>query len=169
MTYPQQPGNWSDPTGQPAPTEPSPYAAEPSPYATEPSPYAAQPSGPPLPPPAYPQYGYPMVVAAPPTNGLAIASLVVSLVGVFGLCGYGLGGYIGIVGAILGHVGRRQIRERGEGGDGLALAGVIVGWITAGIAVAATILIVVLIVVAVNSDSSNDYSDYLHMLMQQVG
>jgi hypothetical protein len=32
-------------------------------------------------------------------------------------------------------VARRQIRESGEQGDGMALAGIIVGWITTGIAV----------------------------------
>jgi hypothetical protein len=65
------------------------------------------------PPPAYP------VVA--PTNGLAIASLVCSLAGL-AVC------LSAPVGAILGHIARRQIRERGEQGDGMALAGIIVGW-----------------------------------------
>jgi hypothetical protein len=64
-------------------------------------------------PPGYPVY----VVQQRPTNGLAIASLVCSVVG------------IGLVGAILGHVARRQIRQTGEQGDGLALAGIIVGWV----------------------------------------
>jgi hypothetical protein len=81
---------------------------------------------------------------------MAIAAMVVSLVGVLGLCGYGLGGYIGIVGAILGHVSRRQIRDRGENGDGMALAGIIVGWIAAGIAVLATAAIIVIIILGVN-------------------
>jgi hypothetical protein len=71
------------------------------------------------PPAAYPGYGY----AGPAkTNGLAIAALVCALVGLF-TC------LPATVGAILGHVARRQIRERGEDGDGLALAGIIVGWI----------------------------------------
>ncbi|WP_338037137.1 DUF4190 domain-containing protein [Natronosporangium hydrolyticum] len=42
---------------------------------------------------------------------------------------------IAIVGAILGHVGLKQCRERGEGGRGMALTGVIVGWIGAGLSV----------------------------------
>jgi hypothetical protein len=94
------------------------------------------------------------VVAARPTNGLAIASMVISILGAVGLCGYGLGGYIGIVGAIMGHVARRQIRERGENGDGMALAGVIVGWIAFGIAIIATILIIIFVVWAANQPTS---------------
>ena len=39
----------------------------------------------------------------------------------------------GPVGAIMGHIARRQIQERGEQGDGFALAGIIVGWVTTGI------------------------------------
>jgi hypothetical protein len=66
---------------------------------------------------------------------MAVASMVVSIVGIAGLCAYGLGGFLGAVGAILGHVARRQVRERGEGGDGMALAGIIVGWISVGLAV----------------------------------
>lgn len=58
-----------------------------------------------------------------PTNGLAIASLVVSLVAPLTM------GMTGPVGAILGHVARRQIQERGEAGDGFALAGIIIGWV----------------------------------------
>jgi drug/metabolite transporter (DMT)-like permease len=63
------------------------------------------------------------------TNGLAIASMVVSLTGVLFVFCYGGGGILGLVGAILGHVAQRQLRERGEGGRGMALAGVIVGWV----------------------------------------
>jgi hypothetical protein len=82
----------------------------------------------------------------PPTNGMAVASMVVSVVAMVGLCGYGLGGYLGIVGGVLGHVARRQIRERGESGDGMALAGQIMGWLATAIAVLATIAFVVFFV-----------------------
>ena len=64
---------------------------------------------------------------------MAIASLVVSIVGMVFLICYGVGGLIAPVGAILGHVARKQIRERQESGDGMALAGVIVGWIGTGL------------------------------------
>jgi hypothetical protein len=53
-----------------------------------------------------------------PTDGLAIASLVTSLVGLFP------------VGIVLGFVARRRIRrsESARGGSGLALAGIITGF-----------------------------------------
>jgi hypothetical protein len=61
---------------------------------------------------------------------MAIAALIVSCMSVLTLCGYGVGGLVGAVGAILGHVARRRIRQSGAQGDGMALAGIIVGWIT---------------------------------------
>jgi Domain of unknown function (DUF4190) len=94
-------------------------------------------------------YPYPTTVQK--TNGLAIASLVVSIVGAVMLVCYGIGGLISIVGAILGHVARRQIRDRQEGGDGMALAGVIVGWIVTAIAAVVVAVVVVLFVMAMNS------------------
>jgi hypothetical protein len=215
MTYPQQPGGWSDPAwsrpqpegessppaGSPAPGYPDPsspyppyadpanggypgtpappaggYPGTPAPttggYPGTPAPTTGGYPGTPAPttggyppgiptaggyqaggyqaggyPPAgygtapsYPQpYGYMAVPPRRPNNGLAIAALVVSCVGVLGLCAYGLGGWIGAIGAILGHVARRQIRERGDGGDGMALAGVIVGWVATGLFVLAAI------------------------------
>lgn len=144
MSYPQQPGNWHDPSWQPQQPEGYPGLAQP--VSAEPVGKGA------YPPPVYPAYGPP--VAVPPTNGMAIASMVVSIVGILGLCGYGLGGYIGIVGAILGHVSRKQIRERGENGDGMALAGIVMGWLATAIAVLATIALVVFFVWLAKQDPS---------------
>lgn len=67
-------------------------------------------------------YGYP--TPATSTNGLAIASLILSIV-----CLVGVGSIVGI---ILGFVSRAQIR-RSHGvqrGAGLGLAGIIVGFVT---------------------------------------
>jgi hypothetical protein len=55
--------------------------------------------------------------ATRPTNGLAIAALVCSFI-------------CGPAGLIMGFMARRQIRERNEGGDGLALAAIIIGAIS---------------------------------------
>lgn len=165
MTYPQQPGNWSDPswpTQQPYadPASGAPYGATPG-YPSSPAGYPASPGGYPGAPEAYPGapeaypggspypgygYGAPVVPAAQPTNGMAIASMVVSLVGLVTLVCYGFGGLIGIVGAILGHVARRQIRERGNAGAGMALAGVIIGWVTTVLALVIVGLIVAFVV-----------------------
>jgi hypothetical protein len=51
------------------------------------------------------------------TNGLAVGSLVCALLG------------ISLPAVIMGHVARNQIRERNEGGDGLAIAGLVIGWL----------------------------------------
>jgi hypothetical protein len=82
------------------------------------------------PPPPY-AYGYPYQLPPPRrTNGLSIASMVVSIVGVAGLCGWGpLSVFVSPVGAILGHVAQRQIKISGDSGSGMAIAGIIVGWI----------------------------------------
>jgi uncharacterized protein DUF4190 len=157
---PGQPSPWSDPTT----VDPyAPYAAPAvSPYAPQPAAQPVQPYAPmpgyELPaaqpyPTAYPAYGYPVAVAEP-TNGLAIAALVVSIIGGVGLCFYGLGGYLGIVGAVLGHVATRQIRERGGQGAGMAKAGVIVGWIATAIAVLATAAIIIFVWWASNQPPS---------------
>ncbi|MEV4631400.1 DUF4190 domain-containing protein [Micromonospora sp. NPDC049523] len=151
--YPYPPG--PDPSAAyQAPGAPDPAYQYPDPTAYQTPPGYPAPTG--YPAQAYPPgYGYP---ATPPQNGMAVASLVVSIVGVLGLCGYGLGGYLGIVGAILGHVAKRQIRERGESGAGMATAGIIIGWITTAIAVIATVLIIIFAVyVANNPDEFASY------------
>jgi len=61
--------------------------------------------------------------AVPRTNPMAIASL-----------GCGIGQiFFWVVGAVcaivFGHIARRQIRETGEAGDGMALAGLILGYV----------------------------------------
>lgn len=99
-------------------------------------------------PPA-PYGGYGAGWAAPRrTNGLAIGSMVTSISAlVLMACTKGIAGVVGIVGVVLGHVARRQIRERGEAGNGFALAGIIVGWIAVGLAVIAILLVVLFLVV----------------------
>lgn len=115
------------------PIDPPPPPAPYQPYAAPPSPYGAFP-------------------VTPPTNGMAIGSLVVSIASVVFCCGLP-----GIVGAILGHVARRQIRERGESGEGLALGGIIVGWLAFGVALLVVIGYLVFFVVLVSA--SNSYDD----------
>ncbi len=75
------------------------------------------------PPPPYP---YP-----PPrrTNGMAIAAMVVSLASLFACP------LVGAVGIYLGSRAREEIRRSGEEGDGMAQAGIIVGWIAIALSV----------------------------------
>jgi hypothetical protein len=81
----------------------------------------------------YPRIGY--YVATPaPMNGLAVGSLVCSL------CGFIPPATIAAV--VMGHAARRQIRRSRQRGDGVAVAGLVIGYI--GIALWALIFIVVL-------------------------
>jgi hypothetical protein len=75
--------------------------------------------------------GYPgYAVAAPRTDGMAIAALVVSIVAAVGIFCYGvLAIILGPIAIYLGLRSRRQIKESGGalGGYGLAQAGWIIG------------------------------------------
>ena len=75
------------------------------------------PSGYPYPGPAYQGYPYQGLPQYAQTNGLAIASLVLGLVGFILPCG--------IVGIVLGIVALVQIRDRQQKGKGLAIAGLV--------------------------------------------
>ncbi len=70
---------------------------------------------------AYPPAPY---VYGPRTNSLAIASLVTGILS-WVLCPF-LGAGLAV---IFGHVARGQIRQSGEGGTGMALAGLILGYV----------------------------------------
>jgi hypothetical protein len=85
----------------------------------------------PVPPPPPPSAPAP-VEAPTPTSGLAIASLVL---GIGGLTILPLLG--SIVALILGYMARNEIRQRPDEltGDGLAIAGIVMGWIAVGLAV----------------------------------
>ncbi len=119
------PPGYQDPAGYAQGYGPGYGAAYPPPsYPPQPPQYGAPPPnyGPPnyagYPPPNYPGgYGPP-----PPagTNTLAIGSLVASVIGV--LCGVG-----SIVGIVLGWIALRQIKQTGQQGYNLAMAGVVVG------------------------------------------
>lgn len=74
------------------------------------------------------------------TNTLAIISLVC------GVLGWTLLPFLGSIGAIItGHLARAEIRRKPhQQGDGMALAGLILGWVSIILAIGAVILIVVL-------------------------
>lgn len=81
---------------------------------SEPFPVPPAPAGPTPPAPVY---------AARPTNSLAIVSLVA------GVACWVVVPFIGaIVAVITGHMARSQIRRTGEAGDGMALAGLVLGY-----------------------------------------
>jgi hypothetical protein len=102
-----------------------------------PSPYAA--------PPAAPAYGAPVygapAYAAPATNTLA----VVSLIG--GIASWVVLPFVAaIVAVITGHMSLGQIKRTGESGRGMALTGVILGWVNIGLSVLAALFIIVIVI-----------------------
>ncbi|MCR2785787.1 MULTISPECIES: DUF4190 domain-containing protein [unclassified Microbacterium] len=154
------PQTYAPPTGQPSyPAAQQPYPAAQPPYPAQP-PYTEQPAyGAPAaqpgayPPPAYNAYGQAPYGAGygysgVKTNVLAIVSMIASIVGAVGILPI-----IGsIAGAIMGHIALKQIATTGEKGRGMALAGVIVGWVGLGL-VALIILIFVLAAIGVSNST----------------
>ncbi len=148
--YEPQPGSRPDlnkspdPGGFPPPSYPTadPYAAQ---YP------AAGPAYQAYPPQQYQQPGwpqqYPMGAVAPRTNGLAIAALICGLLSF--LC------LTSIAAVVLGHIARGQISKSNgtETGDGLALAGLILGYVF----LAGWLIYWVVIVIVVVADGSSSY------------
>jgi hypothetical protein len=82
------------------------------------------------------------VAAARPTNGAAILSLVLSIIGllvtvvgccILPICFAPLGAILGVGGAVAGYVARQQIAESAgaQGGEEMAMVGLVLGVITA--------------------------------------
>jgi|SRR5579875_3519965 len=78
----------------------------------------------------------------PSTNGMAIGAFVCGLLELFTF------GVSAIPAVILGHSARRQIRKTGERGDGLAVTGLVLGWLGIGLFV---LVVIGLLTVAVTS------------------
>lgn len=152
------------PTGDPA-NLPPPGGSDPRPWpppggTSDPRPWpppggASQPSGAPGGPggPVYPGGRY---VGPRPTAEGAVGSLVCGILGLV-LCGL-----LGIPAIIMGNKARRNIKWSGDrlGGDGMALAGVILGWI----AVVSMIIGVVVVVILLASTDWNDLENTLNAL-----
>jgi len=84
---------------------------------------------------------------APSTSGWAIASLVCAIIN------------LGILAIIFGYVGRNEIKNSGGrvSGDGLALAGLIIGWIEVGLSVAAIAFFIIITIIAAASSTTTSY------------
>lgn len=118
--------------GYPAPAGQQPYTPPAQPDYSAQGGYPAQPGypaqgqqpayGAPAPYPQAPYGGYP---TGPKTNVLAIISMIASIAGFIWILPI-----IGsLAGAIMGHISLNQLKTSGEKGRGMALAGVIVGWV----------------------------------------
>ena len=159
MTYPPS-GGTPDPYQPQQPYgqnyEPPPYSQDP--YASpasgapssgqpyQPAPYGQQPSsGQPYSPqgfgqPAYGQQPYPYAPVAT-TNTMAILALVFAFI-------------FAPAAIIMGHVAKKQIRRTGEQGEGLATAGLWLGYIFTGLSLAFCALWLVLATAGIWSSSS---------------
>jgi len=102
----------------------------------------ATPATPPAPAygtPAAPAYGenapaYGQQPTGPKTNTLAIIALVASIAG-FVIWGIGF-----IAGVICGHISLSQIKKTGEQGRGMAVAGLIIGYVGIALTIIGTII-----------------------------
>jgi hypothetical protein len=116
---------------------------------------------------AYPSYGAPNPMGtlgyqsgvpyamARPTNGLSVASLVCSCAGIIPF----LFGIPCVLGIVFGFVARSQIRKShgGQGGDGLALAGIIVGFCLIAIFI---VIVIVFATVAHTQNCGSNFNSY---------
>lgn len=91
--------------------------------------------------PVYQQYGQPYYVPQQPwpqagMNGMAIASMVLGILWLY---------WVGsVLALIFGYIARSQIKQRRQDGDGMAIAGIILGWI--GVAALLVVLIAFIVV-----------------------
>ncbi|WP_460773987.1 DUF4190 domain-containing protein [Microbacterium sp. GXF7504] len=137
----------------PPQTPPPAYPAAPPAAGSYPPPPAAPAYG--APQQGYaPQPGYTPYPEQPKTNTLAIVSLIASLAGVIVVAFVGQ-----IVGIITGHMALSQIKQRGENGRGLALAGVIIGYVSLALYIVLAIVFIGIFVAFVNSGAYYEF-DY---------
>jgi uncharacterized protein DUF4190 len=154
----QQPGGAVPPPPPPPPSAPgygAPQAQPPAApaYGQQAPAYGQQ-------PPAYgqpaPAYGQPAVAYGQPakkTNVLAIVSLIASIAGF--VIAWGIGSIVGI---ICGHISLSQIKKTGEEGRGLAVAGLIVGYIGLALAILSVIIIAIVFgTIAANGGFTTQY------------
>ena len=142
--YGQQPGY--DPT---SPYSQDPYAAPASgapasgqPYGQQPPPYGAPASGQPYgQQPGYGQpYAQPGYAPQPATNTMAILALVFAFV-------------FSPAAIVMGHVAKKQIRQTGESGEGLATAGLWLGYLITGAYVLGCIGLIVISAIGANASN----------------
>jgi hypothetical protein len=87
----------------------------------------------------------------PPTNGKAIASMVLGILGIVIL--YVIGPILALV---FGHIAKNEIESSNgaQGGGGMATAGIVMGWIGVGLALLYLVLVLVFGVAALELDSN---------------
>ena len=102
-------------------------------------PYGQQPPyGQPYQQPGY-GYGPPMGQLPPQEQGLAIAALIVSIASLV-ICS----GLTSLIGVIMGHIAHSKAKRGEAGGQGMALAAIIIGYIGVAIIVGLALLVVII-------------------------
>jgi hypothetical protein len=154
----QQPPPAGMPPGgmPPAPAYPPPAGFAPPGYPQQHAPsYPQQPGYPPPPQAGYPQQqgygaGYPPAGGHPgypqqmnyggyapgqeaPSQGLSITSMILGIIAIPTMCANGLGILLAILAVIFGHVGHAQYKRQTGQANGMAIAGLVCGYISLGI------------------------------------
>ncbi|WP_426308727.1 DUF4190 domain-containing protein [Cellulosimicrobium sp. E-16] len=162
MTQPPGPGPYDPagpqdgsqaPYGSSAPGGPQPSTGDPAgtPYAAQPQYHAGQYPGQQYPGQPYPGQQYPSeqhpgqqypagAYGAPPyypKNSLAIWSLVLGIAAFVLSCGF----VTGIPAVIVGNAAKRAVAEGQADNDGMATAGIILGWVAIGLSVVGVLLL----------------------------
>jgi hypothetical protein len=109
------------------------------------------------------QQPYYVQIQKPPTNGLAITSMILGIVAIvigvwaivpfLGLAAAVAGFFPAVIAVILGHIGMARAHQMNQIGRGQAMAGLVTGYITLGI-IALTTAFWLLFVIGVGSSSS---------------
>ncbi|EME57471.1 DUF4190 domain-containing protein [Amycolatopsis decaplanina] len=115
-----------------------------NPYGQQPSgqfeqPYGLQPYQPPQ-----QQYYVQQTYVRPPDQGMAVASLVCSLIGLI-MC------FPAILGIIFGHIALGKAKRGEAGGQGMAQAGMIIGYVVTALWLIPVILWFVFVVLAIGA------------------
>jgi len=137
----------------------APFAGETTPRSDAPEEMAL--AVPPPPPPPEPPGPYVRAIgAAVPTNGMAITSLILSIAGLTVVPVIG-----SVLALILGYMAKRDIRQRPTetSGEGLATAGIVIGWIGVAGAVLALCVGIGLLGLCAITSSSSSYQSFLLM------
>jgi hypothetical protein len=136
------PASGAPASGQPYGQQP-PHGQQQPPYGT-PTPASGQPYGQPQygQQPGYGQaYAQQPYTPQPPTNTMAILSLVFAFV-------------FAPAAIVMGHVAKKQIRQTGEGGEGLATAGLWMGYIFTSLYVLLCAFYVIVVIFAIGSSNA---------------
>lgn len=136
------------PPGADAPVPAPPAAAPTAPPAplptATPSPggYGPVPPGSVTPGPVPPAGGYAAPARPLPRNDLAVWSLVLGLLGVLAGCLF----FTGVPAIVLGYSARRAVARGEADNDGMATAGIVLGWVATALGAVALVLVVLLAV-----------------------